>query len=100
CAGRRSLGHLLVRRNSVVSAHRSQAFRGRDYRTDSCEPALAISADRTTEGGTCSKPPYFAARLDARGRTGSAPGCPCAPVAIARLPRTDPRFLERGAAFA
>ena len=99
CAGRRSLGHLLVRRNSLVSAHRPQAFRGRDHRTDSREPALASSADRTAEGGTCSKPPYFAARVDARGRTGSAPGCPCTHVAIARLPRTDPRSLESGASI-
>ena len=54
------------------------------------------SADRTAEGGTCSKPPYFAAGVDACPRTGRAPGCPCTHVAIARLPRTDPRSLESG----
>ena len=95
--GRRSLGHLFVRRNSLVSAHRPQAFRRRDHRTDSREPALASSADRTAEGGTCSKPACFAAGVDACPRTGGAPGCPCTHVAIARLPRTDPRSLESGA---
>src|SRR4029077_1154303 len=84
---------------SLVSAHRPQAFRGRDHRTDSREPALASSADRTAEGCTCSKPPYSTARVDARGRTGSAPECPCTHVAIARLPRTDPRSLESGASI-
>ncbi len=54
-------------------------------------------ADRTTEGGTCSKPPYFPARVDACLRTGSAPECPRTHVAITRLPRTDPRPLEIGA---
>jgi serine/threonine protein kinase len=79
----------------LLTGHRP--FEGRDHRTDSREPALASSADRTAEGSTCSKPPYFAARVDACGRTGCAPGCPCTHVAIARLPRTDPRSLESGA---
>ena len=68
----RSLGHLFVRRNSLVSAHRPQTLSRRDHRTDSREPALASSADRTAEGGTCSKSPYFAARVDACPRTSRA----------------------------
>ena len=97
CAGRRSLGHLFVRRNSLVSAHRPQAFPRRDHRTDSREPALASSADRTTEGGAGSSSTYFAARVDACGRTGGAPECSDTHVAIAGLPRTDSRSLESGA---
>ena len=96
-AGGCSLGHLFVRRDALVSAHRPQAFRRRDHRTDSREPALASSTDRTAEGSTCSKPPCVAAGVDACGRTGSAPGCPCTHVAIARLPRPDPQSLESGA---
>src|SRR5437764_11413388 len=81
----------------MVCAHRPQAFRRRDHRTDSREPALASSADRTAEGGPCSKPPYFAAGVDACPQTGSAPGRPCTHVAIARMPCTDPRSVESGA---
>src|SRR5436305_13197060 len=80
----------------MVYAHRPQAFRRRDHRTDSREPALASAADQTAEGGTCSKPPYFAARVDACPRTRRSPVFPCTHVAIARLPRTDPRSLEIG----
>ena len=75
----------------------TQAFRGRNHRTDSREPALASSADRTAEGGTCSKPPHFAAGVDACPRTSRAAECPCTHVAIAELPRTDSRPLESGA---
>jgi serine/threonine protein kinase len=53
-------------------------------------PALASSADRTAEGSTRSKPACVTAGVDACPRTGSAPGCPCTHVAIARLPRPDP----------
>src|SRR5204862_6829432 len=49
CARRRSLGHLFVRRNSLVYAHRPQAFPRRHHRTDSHEPALACLTDGTTE---------------------------------------------------
>ena len=79
----------------LLTGHRP--FRGDDHRTDSREPAVASSADRTAEGGTRSKPPCFAARVDACHRTSRAPGCPCTHVAIARLPRPDSRSLEIGA---
>ena len=85
CAGRRSLGHLFVRRNSLVSAHGTQTFRGRNHRTDSREPALASSADRTAEGGTCSKPAHVSAGVDACPRTSRAAECPCTHVAIAEI---------------
>ena len=81
----------------MVSANGTQTFRGRNHRTDSREPALASSADGTTEGGTCSKPPHFAAGVDACPRTSRSAECPCTHVAIAELPRTDSRPLESGA---
>ena len=58
---------------TLVSAHRPQTFSGAPI--DSSRGQHRKLYDQPTEGGTCSKAPYVAARVDAC-RASGAPECP------------------------
>ena len=95
CAGGRSLGHLFVGRDSLVSAHRAQALPWRDRRTSSREPASQALPMEQLKAARVPCRLSSLLRVDASGRAGGASRCADA-HARCGLPRADSRSMESG----